>query len=67
MGTKELCDLNPNMRFVMATPKQPAYIGVCIYKECSVDDLNSLRESFSTILPFPVEFYDHELKEEIED
>lgn len=44
MGTKELCDLLPDLRYVMATPGQPTYIGVCIYKECSIDTLNALKE-----------------------
>ncbi len=67
MGTKELCELSTTMRFVIASPAQPAFIGVCIYKECTVPILNSLADSISQLIGVPVLFYDAELQQSIRD
>ena len=55
MGTKEICEISPGLRYLMASPQQPTFIGVCIYEECSVDTLNTMTEFIPAgLLPFPV-------------
>lgn len=65
MGSKEMCDLNPDLRYLLASPYQPSYMGICIYKECSTETLNELESDMVPYLPFSVVFYDNSLNDKI--
>ena len=57
MGEKQLCEINPLYHYVTLS-SFPAVIGLSIYKECSIADLNTYAPLIASILHRPGFFYD---------